>query len=87
LYLVDTKGVYSPEVVTVMATAFDRVCQFLPKWVGGKDAVRRLVAWKIISLVDQGRQDPVLLSELTLQELTRAKYVAPTAPIYPWMTA
>ena len=58
LYLVDTKGVYSPEVVTVMATAFDRVCQFLPKWVGGNDEVRQLCAWKIISLVDQGQQGP-----------------------------
>jgi hypothetical protein len=28
LYLVDTKGVYGPEVVTIMATAFDRVCHF-----------------------------------------------------------
>ena len=87
LYLVDTKGVYSPEVLTVMATAFDRVCRFLPKWVGGNDAVRQLCAWKIISLVDQGQRDPAVLFELTLRELTRAKYVAFEVPKYRGMTA
>ena len=79
LYLVDTKGVYGPEVIAVMATAFDRVCQFLPKWASGNDEVRQLCAWKIISLVDQGQQDPVRLFELTLHELIAEKYVASTA--------
>jgi hypothetical protein len=87
LYLVDTKGVYGPEVVTVMGTAFDRVCQFLPKWVGGNDEVRQLCAWTIIRLVDQGHRDPVRLFEFTLRELTGAKCVASPVPKYPWMTA
>jgi hypothetical protein len=71
LCLVDTKGVYSPEVVAVMATAFDRVCQFLPKSVSGNEEVRQQWASKIISLVDQGQQDSALLFELALHELTR----------------
>jgi hypothetical protein len=41
LYLADTKGVYSPEVITDMATAFDRVCQFLPELANGNDEVRQ----------------------------------------------
>lgn len=70
LYLVDTRGVYSPEVVKVMATAFDRVCQFLPESVNGNDEVRQQYASKIIDLVDHGEQDPALLFELTVHELT-----------------
>jgi hypothetical protein len=41
LYLADTKGVYSPEVITDMATAFDRVCQFFPELANGNDEVRQ----------------------------------------------
>jgi hypothetical protein len=76
LYLVDAKGVYSPEVIALMATAFDRICQFLPKSANGNDEVRQQCASKIISLVDQGQQDPARLFELALHELTGAKYVA-----------
>jgi hypothetical protein len=72
LYLVDAKGVYSPEVVAVMATAFDMICQFLPQSANGNDEVRQQWASTIISLVDQGQRDPERLFELTLDELTRA---------------
>ena len=87
LYLIDTGGVYSPEVVTVMASAFERVCRFLPTWVGGNDGVRQLCAWKIISLVNQGQQDPARLFELTLRELTGARYVVSPVPKTPCATA
>lgn len=68
LYLVDSKGVYGPEVITIMATVFDRVCQFLPKSVAD-DETHQQCAAKIIRLVDLGQRDPALLFELTLHEL------------------
>ena len=86
-YLVDTKGVYSPEVVKAMASAFDRVCRFLPKSVAGIDELRQQYALKIISLVDQGQQDSERLFELALYEVATANYLASTLPARRCMTA
>lgn len=72
LYLIGAEGVYSPEDIEKMATAFDRVCQSRPQSVSDNDEVREQCGRKIIRLVDQGQQDPERLFELTLREVTDA---------------
>jgi len=63
-----------------MASAFDRVCQFLPKSVADSDEVRQKYASMIISLVDHGQQDSQRLFELTLYEVAAANYLVSAIP-------
>lgn len=86
LYLVDTKGVYDPEIISVMAAAFAEVCQFLPKTAAGNDEVRQQCASKILGFVDHGQRDPALLSELTLDAMAETRCRASAIPKYFRMT-
>jgi hypothetical protein len=72
LYLVNPRGVYSPEVISVMATALERACQLFPNLLDN-DEVREFCAWNIIHLVDQGQEDSERLAELAVVEFVRAK--------------
>jgi hypothetical protein len=87
LYQLNPKGVFDPEIIAVMVTAFDRVCQFFPNSISGDDGLRQQYASKIINLVDQGQRDPERLFDLALYELATANYRASTIPIRPCMTS
>lgn len=62
---------FDPETITVMSAALEGVCKTLGLNVVD-DPATRLVAQKIIELVQRGVRDPQELSEATLRELKRS---------------
>jgi hypothetical protein len=71
LHLVEPSGFYDPETITVMTTAFDRVCQSLSACMNGNEAVKLALAAAILRRVEQGEQrDTMLLADAALHELT-----------------
>ena len=57
---------YGPEILAVMGTALDRVCQRLPELDNGNEEVREWCASMIIRFIDSGEQDAIRLYELTV---------------------
>ena len=58
------KRVYTPDDLAVMANAYDKAQQRLPKeWRGNERAARKL-ALIIIHAVDRGEHDPEQLTDL-----------------------
>jgi hypothetical protein len=61
-------GAFGPDVISVMATAFEDVCKAL-ELSGRSDITKETIATKIIELTRGGETDPVVLREMTLSEL------------------
>lgn len=70
LHLVQLDRSYSPETISVMTAAFDRVCQSVSKWMNGNDDVKKTLALIILRHVDGGERDPDRLSEAAFREWT-----------------
>ena len=60
-------GAFGPEVISVMAAAFEDVCKALDV-SGRSDVTKETIATKIIELVRGGETDPVVLREMVLSE-------------------
>jgi len=58
---------FSPDVISVMATAFEVVCKALEA-SGRSDITKETIAAKIIELARGGETDPVVLREMALSE-------------------
>jgi hypothetical protein len=58
---------FNPEVITLMAVAFERTCRSLQ--VRGHAVVPEAVARKVIELAQSGERDPVRMSEQAVQSL------------------
>jgi hypothetical protein len=61
-------AVFGPEVISVMGTAFEDVCQTV-KVSGRTDITKEIVATKIIQLARDGETHPIALRENVLSEL------------------
>ena len=72
LHLVQLDRSYSPETVSVMTAAFDRVCQFVSKRMNGHDDAKKTLALIILRHVDRGERDPQRLADVALREWTGA---------------
>lgn len=70
LNFIPSPGAYPPEVVAVMAAAFDRTCASLPTSEAESPDMRRKLAWIIIGFIDRGESDPARLFELAKKALT-----------------
>ena len=72
LHLVQLDRSYSPEAISVMTAAFDRVCQSVSKRMNSNDDVKKTLALIILRHVDRGERDPQRLAEVALPEWTGA---------------
>jgi hypothetical protein len=63
---------FEPDAVKAMGTAFEEVCQALGL-ADTNDALRDLVARKVIELAQQGERDVDRLRELTLDHFRAAR--------------
>jgi hypothetical protein len=70
LHLVQPTRTYSPETVTVMGAAFDRVCQSISNEMNGNDDARRTLALIILRLVNHVECNSARLAEIAFQEWT-----------------
>jgi hypothetical protein len=59
-------GVFAPEQVTLMGNVFEDVLETLGL-VDREDPITKLIAHKMIELVQTGEQDPVRLKQRTLE--------------------
>jgi len=60
-------GAFSPDIISVMAIAFEDVCKALDV-SGRSDITKETIATEIIDLARGGETDPVVLREMTLSE-------------------
>jgi hypothetical protein len=72
LHLVQLDRSYSPETISVMTAAFDRVCQSVSKRMNGNDDVKKTLALIILRHVDRGERDSERLADAALREWTGA---------------
>ena len=70
LHLVQLDRSYSPETVSVMTAAFDRVCQSVSKQMNGSDDVKKTLALIILRHVDRGECNAERLAEIAFREWT-----------------
>jgi len=70
LHLVQLDRSYSPETISVMTAAFDRVCQSVTEQMNGNDDVKQRLASIILRHVDGGERDPERLAETAFREWT-----------------
>ena len=70
LSLVETSRAYSPETVTIMTAAFDRVRQSLSARMNDNDDIKKALALIVLRHVDQGERDPERLADAALREWT-----------------
>jgi hypothetical protein len=70
LHLGQPARTYSPETVTVMGAAFDRVCKSVSNEMTGNDAARRTLALIILRLVDREECNSTRLAQIAFQEWT-----------------
>ncbi len=68
---------FSPDVISVMATAFEVVCKALEA-SGRSDITKETIAAKIIELARGGETDPVVLREMALSEFGLSRSAGPT---------
>jgi hypothetical protein len=61
------EGVFDPDVIAIMSTAFEDVCKAL-ELSGRRDVTREMVATKVIHLVRGVETDPVVLRDKVLGE-------------------
>ena len=70
LHLVQLDRCYSPETISVMTAAFDRVSQSVTEQMNGNDDVKKTLALIILRHVDRGERDPDRLAETAFREWT-----------------
>ena len=70
LHLVQLDRSYSPETISVMTAAFDRVCQSVSKRMNGSDDVKKTLALIILRHVDRGECNAERLAEIAFREWT-----------------
>ena len=70
LHLVQLDRSYSPETISVMTAAFDRVCQSISKRMNGSDDVKKTLALIILRHVDRGECNAGRLAEIAFREWT-----------------
>jgi hypothetical protein len=70
LHLVQLDRSYSPETISVMTAAFDRVCQSVSKQLNGSDDVKKTLALIILRQVDRGECNAERLAETAFREWT-----------------
>jgi hypothetical protein len=70
LHSVQLDRSYSPETITVMTAAFDRVCQSVSKRMNGSDDVKKTLALIILRHVDRGECNAERLAEIAFREWT-----------------
>jgi len=70
LHLVQLDRSYSPEIVSVMTAAFDRVCQSVSKQMNGSDDIKKTLALIILRQVDRGECNADQLAEIAFREWT-----------------
>ena len=70
LHLVQLDRSYSPETISVMTAAFDRVCQSVSKQMNGSDDVKKTLALIILRHVDRGECNAERLAEIAFREWT-----------------
>ena len=70
LHLVQLDRSYSPETISVMTAAFDRVCQSVSKRMNGSDDVKKTLALTILRHVDRGECNAERLAETAFREWT-----------------
>ena len=68
LHLVQLDRSYSPETISVMTAAFDRVCQSVSKRMNGSDDVKKTLALIILRHVDRGECNAERLAEIAFRE-------------------
>lgn len=70
LHLVELERSYSPETVSIMTAAYDRICQSISKPMNGSDDVKKRLALIILRHVDRGECNPEKLAESAFREWT-----------------
>ena len=70
LHLVQLDRCYSPETISVMTAAFDRVSQYATEQMNGYDDVKQTLALIILRHVDRGERDPLRLAQIAFREWT-----------------
>ena len=70
LHLVQLDRSYSPETVSVMSAAFDRVCQSVSKQMNGSDDIKKTLALIILRHIDRGERNTDRLAEIAFHEWT-----------------
>jgi hypothetical protein len=61
-------GVFDPDIISVMSTAFKDVCKALEAASDRSDVTKEMIATKIIQLAQGGETDPNVLRERVLSE-------------------
>jgi hypothetical protein len=65
------RHVYDPVTLSVMASALDRACDFLPVQFRDNDQMRRKLALHIIRHVNDGESDPTRLADSAILSILR----------------
>ncbi len=65
------RPVYDPITLSIMASAFDRACDFLPTQIRDNDQMRRKLALHILRQIDDGESNPTRLADLALLSILR----------------
>ena len=68
---IGTRCAYDPDTLTIMTSAFDRACDFLPVEFRDNDHMRRRLALHIIRRIDDGESDPTRLADSAVLSLVR----------------
>jgi hypothetical protein len=61
-------GVFDPDIISVMSTAFHHVCKALEAVSDRSDVTKEMIATRIIQLAQHGETDPNVLRERVLSE-------------------
>jgi hypothetical protein len=61
-------GVFGPDIISDMSTAFEGVCKALEAASERSDVTREMIAAKIVHLAQGGETDPNVLRERVLSE-------------------
>ena len=70
LHLVQLDRSYSPETISVMAAAFDMVCQSVSKTITDSDEIKKTLALIILRHVDRGELNVERLAQVAFREWT-----------------
>jgi hypothetical protein len=65
------RQVYDPVTLSIMASAFDRACDFLPIQFRDNDQMRRRLALHIILQIDEGESNPTRLADSAILSIRR----------------